>query len=287
MTTLAAESAPPSSPGNTNVHYRRPACAADTDTATGTDRSELRMPGIGLAEVLERAALQTRVDVKYLLTPDRHRRFLRALAEAEDWGCLEIDGRRDFGYRSVYFDTSDLLTFRQHRQGRRRRFKIRTRTYLDTGSSMFEVKLRGARESTLKERIDHPLGDAERLSDPAQEFLAATLWEAYHLKVPQGLCVSAKTEYRRRTLVHLGGETRITCDSALVCSSPHHRRAAAPMVVVETKSAAPGGPADRLLWSLGARPMRISKYCLAAATLTPGITAGPWRRAQKLLFPNG
>ena len=39
---------------------------------------------------------------------------------------------RDFAYESVYFDTPDLLSFRMAAQPRRRRFKLRTRTYLDT-----------------------------------------------------------------------------------------------------------------------------------------------------------
>jgi len=33
----------------------------------------------------------------------------------------------------TYVDTPDLLTYRQHLQGRRRRYKVRTRAYLDSG----------------------------------------------------------------------------------------------------------------------------------------------------------
>ena len=67
-----------------------------------------------------------------------------------------MDGRRTFGYESVYFDTPELSTYRAHLQRRRQRFKARTRTYTDTGLCMFEVKLTGARGETVKQRVPHP-----------------------------------------------------------------------------------------------------------------------------------
>ncbi|MFC7744428.1 hypothetical protein ACFQXA_31035 [Nocardiopsis composta] len=50
-----------------------------------------------------------------------------------------------------------MLGYRQHVQGRRRRFKARTRGYLDSGTASFEVKMEGARSATVKERTAHPV----------------------------------------------------------------------------------------------------------------------------------
>ena len=61
-----------------------------------------------------------------------------------DVRVLEIDGPRAASrYRSVYFDTPDLDSYLAAARRRRRRFKIRIRSYLDSGRHFLEVKTRG------------------------------------------------------------------------------------------------------------------------------------------------
>ena len=242
-------------------------------------------PGIGLDAVVAAADLQTRVDTKYLLAPDAYRRFRGYLAAGGDWACLDIGGRRRFAYESVYFDTPDLLTYRQHRQGRRRRFKVRTRLYADSGECAFEVKVKGARQDTVKERLSYRAADAAQITPEAAEHLAATLWEAYGMAVPAGLEARLRTDYRRHTLVNAAAGVRITCDEELRCVSGSGTAASRPMSLVEVKSAKPGGAADRLLWAMGVRPVSVSKYCLAVAVLSPDVRGNPWARAMRECFP--
>src|SRR4051812_22362609 len=95
---------------------------------------------VSLETLDERAALLRRVDSKYVISPDE---LLELLAgSAGDHDALEIDGRRRFSYRTVYFDTPDLRTFHDHVAGRRPRFKLRTRCYLDSQNCQFEVKVK-------------------------------------------------------------------------------------------------------------------------------------------------
>ena len=242
--------------------------------------------GIGLDEVVAAADLQTRVDTKYLLAPDAYRRFRDVLAASGQWACLDIDGRRRFAYESVYFDTPDLLTYRQHRQGRRRRFKVRTRLYADSGECAFEVKVKGARQDTVKERLPYRAADAARITPEAADHLAQALWEAYGMRVPAGLEARLRTDYRRHTLVNPAAGVRITCDEDLRCVSGSGTVASRPVSLVEVKSAKPGGAADRLLWAMGARPVSVSKYCLAVAVLAPGVRANPWSKALNECFPS-
>ncbi|THV28641.1 polyphosphate polymerase domain-containing protein [Glycomyces paridis] len=245
------------------------------------------LPGAGLDAVVASADLQTRVDTKYLLEPEAYRRFLGYLTAGGEWACLDIGGRRRFAYESVYFDTPDLLTYRQHRQGRRRRFKVRTRLYADSGECAFEVKVKGARQDTVKERLPYAAADAARITPEAAGHLASTLWEAYGMAVPPGLEARLRTDYRRHTLVHLAAGVRITCDEDLRCVSDRGTVVARPMCLVEVKAAKPGGSADRLLWAIGQRPVSVSKYCLAVAVLAPGTGANPWARARRDCFPTG
>jgi VTC domain len=113
-----------------------------------------RVAPIGLDELMALAELQTRVDRKYFVPADVFGRMIAELAGG--LRVLDIDGLRTFGYESVYFDTPHLDTYRAHLQRRRRRFKARTRTYTDSGLTMFEVKLAGAHGETIKQRLPYP-----------------------------------------------------------------------------------------------------------------------------------
>jgi hypothetical protein len=108
---------------------------------------------ITLEELDRRAALQTRVDRKYVVT---HRALEHVLGTIGDaYEMLEIHGRRVFGYRTMYFDTPSLTTYRDHVQRRRKRFKCRSRHYVDSGLHLFEVKLKGPRAETIKKALEY------------------------------------------------------------------------------------------------------------------------------------
>lgn len=242
-----------------------------------------RPPPVGLAEVLARSALQLRMDRKYVLPARLVPELVDAMAGT--YAALEIDGLRRFRYSSTYFDTPGLLTYRQHLQDRRRRFKIRTRTYLDSGECMFEVKMNGAREATDKRRMPYDAARRMELTASAEDFLWETLLSAYRMNPPGPLVPSATTGYDRVTLVQRRGTGRVTLDAGLVCTRPGARvESRGDWVLVESKSATPDTPVDRLLRRMRVRPMKISKYCLAVAVLYPGTTANPWHRALRRCF---
>lgn len=239
---------------------------------------------VTLDELNEAAALQTRRDRKYVLTPDELDDLLVALPPAR---VLEIDGSRSFAYDSTYFDTPELDAYRLAATRRRRRFKVRTRTYVDTGSCFVEVKTRAGRGTTVKERQPHD--DAGHLG-LARTFVSARLADAGAPSAPV-LTPTLRSRYHRTTL--LLDDARVTLDTGLVWdllgpigpgahAAPVVRRSAAigDLVVVETKTAAGSGPSsvDRLLWRAGHRPDRISKYATGLAVLEPGLPDMPWRR---------
>ena len=239
---------------------------------------------IGLDELMELAELQTRVDRKYFVPADVFRTMIAELAG--ELRVLDIDGKRTFGYESVYFDTPDLATYRAHVQRRRLRFKARTRTYTDSGLCMFEVKLTGARGETVKERIKHPEQYRAELTEDALAHLKTTLCKAYHQDLPEGLQPTLVTAYRRTTFVSRTGEARLTCDSGLRCLDLNHEvRDTGTHVLVESKSGGQGGSAaDRILRELGVRPASVSKYCVAVAALHPELPSNPWRQTLRRYF---
>jgi VTC domain len=239
---------------------------------------------IGLAELNALAELQTRVDRKYFVPAEVFQRMIGELTR--ELRVLDIDGRRTFGYESVYFDTPDLSTYRAHVQRRRLRFKARTRTYTDSGLCMFEVKLTGARGETVKERVPHPQVYRAELTEEALAHLRTTLCNAYHQDLPSGMQPTLVTTYRRTTFVSRSGEARLTCDSGLRCLDLHHEvRDTGTHVLVESKSGGQGGSAaDRILRELGVRPASVSKYCVAVAALHPELPSNPWHQTLRRYF---
>lgn len=228
---------------------------------------------ITLEELVERAALQTRVDRKYVLPLAAAEQFLADLAHGEEVRVLEIGAQRTFGYESLYLDTPDLASYHLAARGRRRRFKVRRRSYLDTGASFLEVKTRGRRGETVKERIADD-------GDPAvgTAFVDDVLGRS-GLSAVRGreLRPTLRTAYRRTTLHLPASGARLTVDTALTWSLPGAGDVHLPGVaLVETKAASAPSSADRRLWRAGHRPTRVSKYGTGLAALRGDLPDNRW-----------
>lgn len=115
------------------------------------------MPAISLDELNALAALQTRRDRKYILSQDIATELVAWLASMdsrEGARVLEIDGNRSSLYDSIYLDTPEMTCYRMAVQKNRRRFKVRRRTYMDSGQSFLEVKTKSASAQTVKDRVE-------------------------------------------------------------------------------------------------------------------------------------
>lgn len=245
---------------------------------------------IDLAEVERTAALQTRVDRKYLVPVDLVEDLL---AEATPGArVLVVGGCAELDYASVYFDTPDLAAYRGAAGRRRRRFKVRTRCYLDSGTTVLEVKTRSGRGETVKRRTAHG-SHPTRLDGAAREFVAAELGD---LLPERPLVPTLATRYRRTTVVDPRVPMRMTIDTGLRCvdlaaeAAPAgeadrgapEQVALAGRAIVEIKSGGRPTPADRWLWAHGHRPIALSKYAVGVAALR-GLPGNHWRRALRAL----
>ncbi len=237
-----------------------------------------------LDEVVDSAGLLTRVDRKYALTA-AEAGMLVGLAPAGT-RVLEIAGDRSFGYTTTYLDTDDLLTYHLAAHRRRRRFKVRTRRYDSTGATYLEVKTR-AGSRTVKTRTDGGHVHDARLDRDGITFVAGALDDA---GVDGGAVPRLRTVLRiryDRSTLHLPDEgTRVTLDRRLRWRAAAGGSLDLPdLVVVETKSPGRVSSVDRLLWSLGHRPCRISKYATGLAALDPDLPANRWARTLRSHFP--
>jgi hypothetical protein len=225
---------------------------------------------IGLEELCALAGLQDRVDVKHVVPWATALALVESLAPTHR--VLDVDGRRAFAYATTYFDTLDLRCARDHLQGRRRRFKVRTRHYVDSDLRVVEVKLKGLRGRTVKHALVAPGPAAGRpLAGEALRFARDHVVAAYGAFPPGPLVPAAQVTYRRVTLASRNRPERVTLDLDLHLGAG---RLAPGWVVVETKSRAGRSQADRALRALGQRPVAsCSKYLLAGALARPELRA--------------
>lgn len=277
---------------------------------------------IALPELVAEAELLIRVDRKYLLDRSQASDFLRHCDP--DTRVLAIEGGRSFRYESVYFDTPDLLSYHQAAHARRHRFKVRTRSYLDSGLAFLEVKVRGDREVTVKDRIDHDPASPEQLDEAGRDYVDRTLHERrLDGSVADRLTPALVTRYRRITLLPPESGVRVTIDTDLSwshpadqpdsgshflppgaagrpiwrpahlsgrnCTAADHDGAAEglsqpDLVIIETKAGARPSGIDRLLWRSGHRPLSISKYGTGLAALRGDLPANKWARILRHHF---
>ncbi|MEU4741925.1 polyphosphate polymerase domain-containing protein [Actinosynnema sp. NPDC023658] len=251
-------------------------------TTTTFEPALARLAPVGLAELVERAALQTRVDRKYVVPADALPHLLDQLAPHAR--VLEIDGDRTFRYQSVYFDTPRLVSFHSAAYRRRRRFKVRTRTYLDSAECWLEVKISGARGSITKHRLPYHARDCATVH-PGRGFVDEALArESITPEAGSSLDPVLVTDYQRTTLLLPETASRVTIDTALSWRHDDAALRLAGLAVVETKTTSAATPVDRMLWRRGVRPVRISKYATGLAALRHDLPDAPWRRTLRRHF---
>ena len=223
---------------------------------------------VSLAEVLVEAPMLTRVDRKYLVDVRTAQALVDRLPEA--YRTLSIAGRTYTTYRSTYFDTEDLASCRAHVQQRRRRWKARSRLYVEDALCRVEVKARDGRGVTAKTVRDSHVDAYGLLDEAGAAFVGATL--------------AAHAMHRRRAhpAAHDGGRLPPydagrhprgdePADPRLAGAVHARRRAGVARPRLRARRDQ-GRPAPRprptgVLSGLGARPRSFSKYVAAASLM--------------------
>jgi hypothetical protein len=221
---------------------------------------------LSLAQLNAKAAMLERQDNKYILPAERLWPALQMFHDHFD--VLEIDGKRAFTYATQYFDDADQRAYYDHHQGRRKRGKVRVRSYVDAGFSYLEVKLKDIRDVTIKRRlrVDHGMA---QLDAQALAFVDTCFRDQYGTAFGRPLGAMVSMDYARITLVAKEGGERMTIDTRLRFASDSMECEVSPdMYIVETKSARANGIADKILRGMHLHPTsRCSKYCIAMAAL--------------------
>ena len=227
---------------------------------------------VSLTELERRAGLLQRQDEKYLLTDVAAARLIGTLAGRYD--VLEIGDARGFHYDSIYLDTQDLRVYREHVQGRRLRWKARTRRYGQGPLCFREIKLKGSGGSTVKLREPCPVEQHGWAGPALHDFVDRSLRQHYGVGLDAHLTASVSVRYERTTLVSRDGVERLTLDRGLELRDARGRRCGVlrpELVLAEVKRPRARGEADRLLAARGVRPVAMSKYGIGVALSHPEL----------------
>ncbi len=222
------------------------------------DFDSITLPEMG------KVTLLNRTDVKFVFHRDLLSDIL--LLAKDDYRSLVINEQRYADYNTYYFDTADYSFYLDHHNKRLNRFKVRTRSYVDSDLHFFEIKFKSNKGRTIKSRIKIAQPE-EFISDECAEFLKTKS----HIS-SENLKRSIQVKYKRITLTNREMTERITIDfdmSYLINDAQHEYPDLVILEVKQNKSTK-----SRLIEILHQQHLHrvsLSKYCFGIASFVDGI----------------
>ena len=216
-------------------------------------------------EQMSGVKLMNRTDTKFV-TDMSHLCRLLQIAQGSYY-VQELDGQRNMGYDTTYFDTNSFDMYKQHQWGHTNRQKIRFRTYVNSHLQFMEVKTKNNHGRTQKKRIE--VCDMDISDSVKRDFLAKHLRYAADTLQP-----AINNHFSRITLVNKEKTERLTIDSQLhfhnLVSDIQYDMG--PLVIIELKrNGLCYSPILEMLRQLSIHPHGFSKYFMGSALTNPRL----------------
>jgi hypothetical protein len=214
---------------------------------------------------LDKVRLMNRMDSKFCLPIARLPLLLDSIKN--DYSVLEIDGETIFAYDNTYFDTDDNRMFINHQNGKRNRFKIRVRKYVQSDINFLEIKFKNNKGRTIKERIEREDFDS-RFSPEELVFIGQS--SPY---TGQQLEPKLRSSFNRFTLVDHQFSERVTVDLYPGFKNREKTIVLENLVIIEVKQSKTAHPAliTRALQANKVFSQGFSKYCIGRSLLEDNI----------------
>ncbi len=229
-------------------------------TKTISDKARM-LPPITLEE-MSGIKLMNRTDTKFVATIGQLHMFLQSVNGK--YYIQDIDGMRIASYHTTYFDTDDYQMYRMHHCGRTVREKIRIRTYMDSGTTFFEIKNKNNHGRTKKKRI--PIAALETLHKHYDEVIPFMEKHAWY-RIDE-ISPVIENWFNRITLVNFGKTERLTIDFNLrfhhLKSGMHDQLQKVAIIELKRDGNVPS-PALDIIRELRIRRSGFSKYCIGSA----------------------
>lgn len=211
---------------------------------------------VGLSDI-GKANFMNRVDTKFPIRTDTL--FEKILPYIKDhYYIVEIKGLRYMAYETVYFDTPDNTLFTAHHNGKLDRYKVRKRTYLDTGNVFLEIKHKNNKGKTKKKRIEITTSLYEIMPEE-YDFLRE------HIPYdPASLIPVIQNHFHRITLVRkdMGERCTIDCELGFKAHGSSTETNGFSMVELKHEQGAEKSPLQKVLAINRIKQTGFSKYCI-------------------------
>lgn len=220
---------------------------------------------------MDEVKLMNESDTKFVFS---QRVLLEVLPKLQaSYRILEIEGVRLGAYKSLYYDTEDFQFYHQHHNGKTNRNKVRFREYIGSGLSFLEVKRKNNKGKTIKKRIRVD-EIKESLEGENKAFVDKVVGENLNL-IPKHW-----NRFSRITLVHKQQKERLTIDVNFQFQDTSQEHEINGMVIAEVKQEKKSRSSDfmKIIKQEGVQPFRISKYCIATASLYPHLKRNNFKR---------
>jgi hypothetical protein len=232
---------------------------------------------------MDSVRLQDRVDTKFMF----HASLLPGILSEmkRSYFALEIDGKRYNHYETLYFDTEGFDLYLRHHNGRLNRYKFRSRRYVESNLSFFEIKFKNNKGRTIKDRVKRP-EVVEKISDTSHEFVR----KISNID-PDTLMAKLWVNYMRMTFVSKTSPERLTIDTKLTFIDGKKNIVYDGLVIAEVKQGSGREKCEfiNLMKKYRVQQRSISKYCLGVISLNENIKRNNFKPTllylKKLLQP--
>lgn len=225
---------------------------------------------ITLAE-MDSVKLLDRMDTKFIFNHNQLSYILEGLDQY--YKILDVNGVKQSRYETLYFDTPDYQLYLNHHNGRKNRYKVRYRKYVDSDLIFFEVKYKNNKGRTIKSRVKRNNIEEVIEGESARLINEKTSLQAKDLQ--SNLWVN----YSRITLVKKSGPERLTLDIDLHFKKDDRDIAYENLVIAEVKQEKVGfSPFINMMKLNHIRKGSISKYCFGVISLLSFIRKNNFKR---------
>jgi len=225
---------------------------------------------------IQSVRLMNRMDVKFAFNTIKLIPILRRMSAFYD--VLDLNNSKIQSYRSLYYDTPDLMFFLDHHNKRVNRNKVRFREYIDSALFFLEIKLKNNKGKTIKKRMQVD-EISKKLSHTHINYINNTIGHNLSL-FPQHWI-----NFNRITFVNKERTERVTIDLDLCFSNDANSGSFGDLVIAEIKQDRAGQTSyfKRLLKKMYISPVRLSKYCMSTIELNPKLKHNRFKRTRLLI----
>lgn len=222
------------------------------------------MNTVSLAE-LDSVALLNRIDNKYVLNKQQLELILPVIQQ--NYSVLLIGNDKIFTYENNYFDTKDFQFYYDHHNGYTNRMKVRSRKYIETNTSFFEIKKKVNIDRTTKtrEKVDQLIAEIDDIKKETIQQLSR--------KPIANLILTLNNKFNRITFVNNEQTERMTLDFNIHFSDDLKQKDFTDFYVVEIKQSKSNGRSvvTEVLKKNNIREQSFSKYIFGVIALKDNV----------------